>query len=279
MSYVKASDGTHLYVDEVGQGDAMLFAHEFGGDWRSWRAQVAHFKDRFRCVRYCARGFCPSDVPDDGSRYGQQFSTGDLLVVADALGLSRFHLVGLSMGSFTSLLFALEHPERLISLTLAGCSSGPAGETQRTRYREDLTTEIALLDEQRGDGAVRWFSEDSAYQRMPEKQPLAWEAYCDNLRAQSVEGARNTLSTLHWNRPSIFEKEDALRQLRIPALLIFGDEDHHLIEPTNEFLASTLPSSKIRKLERTGHLVNIEEPEIFNQALEQHLTEVADARA
>lgn len=279
MSYVEANDGTHLYVEETGQGDPIIFAHEFGGDWRSWHSQVACFKDRFRCVRYCARGFYPSDVPDDESHYGQELSTGDLLAVANALKLRRFHLVGLSMGSFTSLLFALGHPERLISLTLAGCSSGPTGETQRVRYRNDLATEIALLDKQRGDGAVRWFADDPAYRRMPEKQPSAWEAYCDNLRAQSVTGARNTLSTLHWNRPSIFEKEDALRQLTVPTLLIFGNEDHHLIEPTNKFLVSTLPISKIRTLEHTGHLVNIEEPEIFNQALEQHLAEAAHARA
>lgn len=279
MSYIQAADGTRLYVEETGKGDAIIFTHEFGGDWRSWRPQAAYFGNRFRCIRYCARGFLPSDVPGDEGCYGQDISTCDLLAIADALELSRFHLVGLSMGSFTSLSFALEHSERLISLTLAGCSSGPTGETQQSRYREDLKSEIALLDEQRGDGAVRWFSEDSAYQRMPEKQPLAWEAYCDNLRAQSVEGARNTLSSLHWNRPSIFEREEALQQLRVPVLLIFGDQDHHLIEPTNEFLASTLPSSKFRKLERTGHLVNIEEPNIFNQALEQHLEEATDAGA
>lgn len=279
MSYIQAADRTCLYVEETGKGDAIIFAHEFGGDWRSWRSQVAHFGDRFRCIRYCARGFLPSDVPGEVGCYGQDISTGDLLAIADALELSRFHLVGLSMGSFTSLLFALAHPQRLISLTLAGCSSGPTEEAQRTRYREDLSTEIALLDERRGDGAVRWFSDALAYRRMPEKQPFTWAAYCDNLRAQSVAGARNTLSTLHWNRPSIFEREDALRQLRIPALLVFGDEDHNLIEPTNEFLASTLPNSKIRKLERTGHLVNIEEPEIFNCILEQHLMEAAHASA
>lgn len=278
MSYIQAADGTRLYVEETGQGDAVIFAHEFGGDWRSWRSQVACFKDSFRCIRYCARGFFPSDVPADERCYGQDISTEDLLTIADAFGLRQFHLVGLSMGSFTSLLFALAHPERLISMTLAGCSSGPKGDVQRARYREDLTTEIALLDEHGGDGAARWFSGDKAYQRMPEKKPLAWEAYCDNLRAQSVVGSRNTLSTLHWSRPSIFERENDLRALRVPILLIFGDEDHHLIEPTNEFLASTLPFSKIRKLERTGHLVNIEEPEIFNRELEQHFREAGYGR-
>lgn len=277
MSYIKTADGIRLYVEEAGHGEAILFAHEFGGDWRSWHAQVAYFDDRFRCIRYCARGFFPSDAPDDEGRYGQDLSTDDLLTIADALDVPRFHLVGLSMGSFTSLLFALQHPDRLISLTLAGCSSGPRGETQRARYREDLKNEIALLDNDRGDGAVRWFSEDPAYRRMPEKQPSAWLAYRDNLRAQSVEGARNTLSTLHWNRLCLFEKENELRKLGVPTLLVFGDEDHRLIEPTNKFLTSTLPFAKTERLKSTGHLVNIEEPTIFNRTLERHLMETQDA--
>lgn len=277
MSYIEAADGIRLYAEEAGRGEAIIFAHEFGGDWRSWTAQIAHFGSRFRCIRYCARGFFPSDAPEDERRYGQDPSTGDLLAVADALAAGRFHLVGLSMGSFTSLSFALRHPDRLISLTLAGCSSGPSTEAQRMRYREDLKKEIALLDDERGDGAVRWFSEDPAYRRMPEKQPSAWLAYCDNLRAQSVEGARNTLARLHWNRLSLFEREGELRRLRVPTLLVFGDEDHHLIEPTNIFLASALPLSKTERLRGTGHLVNIEEPAVFNRALERHFREARDA--
>lgn len=273
MSYIRASDGTQIYVEENGHGEAIVFAHEFGGDWRSWRPQIDHFGDRYRCIRYCARGFLPSDVPDSRDHYGQDQSTSDLLAVADSLELSRFHLVGLSMGSFTSLAFALEHSERLISLTLVGCSSGPTGERQRARYRKELKTEIAFMDTQRGDGRVLWYLDNPAYHRMPEKQPLAWRDYCDNLRAQSVKGARNTISTLHWNRISLFEKEDALRALSVPTLLIFGDQDYRLIEPTNEFLALLLPNTRICKIENTGHLVNIEEPAIFNQALEAHVFE------
>lgn len=270
MSYVETPDGINLYVESTGKGDAIVFAHEFGGDWRSWRAQIAHFGSRFRCIRYCARGFHPSDVPEHETSYGQDFSTADLLAVADAMELEKFHLVGLSMGSYTSVQFALAHPQRLSSLTVVGCSSGPT-ERQRDGYRQDLSAQIAALDEQSGDGAVRWFSADPVYRRMPEKQPAAWEIYCDNLRAQSVRGARSTLSTLHWNRLSLFDLGDDLKRLKIPTLLVYGDEDYDLVEPTNEFLAAALPLSTIVKVERTGHLANIEEPETFNRVLEEHL--------
>jgi pimeloyl-ACP methyl ester carboxylesterase len=273
MSYFSSFDGVRIYYEEEGSGPPIIFAHEFGGDWRSWQSQVDHFSSQFRCIRYCARGFMPSAVPASREAYGQEQSTKDLLELANHLQLDRFHLVGLSMGSFTSLLFSLAHPGRAISLTLAGCSSGPRDDVQRTRYRDDLTKEIMLLERDCGDGAVRWFVGDDAYQRMPSKRSQAWRTYCDNLRAQSAEGAINTLSTLHWNRISIYQYESQLRTMVTPTLLAFGDEDHALIEPTNAFLAANLPHVRTSKFPQTGHLVNIENPDLFNVALEQHIRE------
>ena len=270
MSFIRTSDGINIYVDDVGAGDTIVFAHEFGGDWRSWRPQVECFRNTHRCIRYCARGFLPSDVPENPDSYGQGVSTADLRSVVDERNLDQFHLVGLSMGSYTSLDFSLLHPGRVKTLTLVGCSSGP-DEAGRAKYRKDLRSEIELLDLYRGDGAVDWFVNDSAYKRMPAKQSKFWTTYCDNLRAQSVAGARNTLSRLHWNRASLFTRGEALRKLRVSTLLAFGDEDHHLVEPTNEFLESVLPNARIAKFAKTGHLVNIENPERFNQTLERHI--------
>lgn len=268
MPFVTSFDGTRLYVEATGEGPAIVFAHEFGGDWRSWKVQVAHFSNRYRCVTYCARGVLPSEAPDDVTRYGQAASTADLLHVVGALGLGRFHLVGLSMGSFTGLMFALAHPGRLLSLTLAGCSSGASSEADRDAYRKSLAARIALLDERLGDGAAGWLSQSVGYEFMAAKRPELWERYCDNQRTQSVAGARHTLSTVHWNRESFFGWGDQLRQLSMPALLIFGDTDHPFIEPSNFFLAANLKSAQLRRLPRTGHLVNLEEPREFSQLLE-----------
>lgn len=270
MPYTRASDGTHLYYETQGTGEAILFAHEFGGDWRSWRLQAEHFARDYLCLRYSARGFYPSSVPQL-ERYGQDISTSDLFAVADAAGLDKFHLVGLSMGSYTSLMAAVSHPERLLSLTLAGCSSGADDEAGRERYRDDLQQAISLLDSKLGDGYVEWFADDPTYRRLLARYPSRWTTYSDRLRAQSVEGARNTLKTVHWQRKSLFQMKDALKQLDVPTLLIHGDEDHSLIEPTNDFLAGILPCSSHVIMENTGHLVNIEQPKAFNLALALHI--------
>ena len=271
MPYATAADGLALYLEEEGCGEAVLFAHEFGGDWRSWQPQVEHFRSRYRCLRYAARGFLPSAVPEAAERYGQAQATADLLAVAEAAGLGRFHLVGLSMGAYTALCAALAAPERLLSLTLAGCGSGPADAAERARYRAELRREIDLLDRLGAEGAVRWFARDPAYRRMAGKRPAAWATYCENLRGQALLGAKRTLSTLHWNRQPLAARAAELARLRVPTLLVYGDEDHRLVRPANDFLQRTLPCVSALVLEVTGHLVTLEEPARFNTALERHL--------
>jgi pimeloyl-ACP methyl ester carboxylesterase len=151
---IETADGYFLHVEESGQGAPIIFAHEFGGDHRSWRPQVAAFAKDHRCIVYAARGFLPSDVPQTVADYGQDKSTADLFAVADQLGVPAFHLVGLSMGSFTSLMAAAQRPARVLSLTLIGCSSGPCTAADEAEYRAYIEGEIALLEAGRETAAV-----------------------------------------------------------------------------------------------------------------------------
>jgi 3-oxoadipate enol-lactonase len=269
--HITTPEGTRLYVEERGRGVPIIFAHEFGGDFRSWKAQVEAFSNRYRCIVYSARGFLPSDVPTEASAYGQGKSTQDIVAVADALQLDKFHLVGLSMGSFSGLMVGAHHGQRLLSLTLIGCSSGPCSPEERVEYRHYIEGEIELLKEGREAEAVSWFVRDPAYRRMAEKQPERWRVYRENLRGQSVQGALNTLGTVHLERPCFHDFRDALSALDIPVLLAYGTEDHKYVRPSNTYLASILRHVKTVEFPTTGHLVNIEEPERFNAVLADHI--------
>ncbi|TMH42542.1 MAG: alpha/beta hydrolase, partial [Betaproteobacteria bacterium] len=79
MPHAAARDGTRLYYEEAGSGTPVLFIHEFAGDLRSWEPQLRFFSRYFRCIAYNARGFPPSDVPDDGSRYSQEHARDDAI--------------------------------------------------------------------------------------------------------------------------------------------------------------------------------------------------------
>jgi pimeloyl-ACP methyl ester carboxylesterase len=96
MPIAQTKDGVNLYFEQSGQGEALVFVHEFGGDHRSWEPQVQHLRERYRCVVFSARGYPPSDVPADPQAYSQEHARDDVIAVMDHLGIGRAHLVGLS---------------------------------------------------------------------------------------------------------------------------------------------------------------------------------------
>ena len=124
MPYAITSDKVRLYYEEVGQGTPILFVHEFASDHRGWEPQLREFGKRYRCIAYSARGYTPSDVPADKDAYSYKHVMRDAVAVLDHLKIDKAHIVGLSMGGYTTLQVALNHPDRVRSMTLAGTGSG-----------------------------------------------------------------------------------------------------------------------------------------------------------
>ena len=112
-----------LYYEGAGEGEALVFLHGFTLDRRMWRPQVEHFRDRYHVITPDARGHGLSDAPLSG--YSRAHRVQDLAQLIDHLKIDSLHLVGLSMGGATAIGYALEHQERLKSLTLV--STGAAG--------------------------------------------------------------------------------------------------------------------------------------------------------
>ena len=92
MPYAKADDGVNLYYEEVGSGQTLIFVHEFAGDYRSWEYQMRYFARYFRCVTYSARGYLPSDVPEDPKHYSQERAVKDIISIMDHLGVDKAHI-------------------------------------------------------------------------------------------------------------------------------------------------------------------------------------------
>src|SRR5262249_23668873 len=130
------SAGARLYYEETGSGYPLIFVHEFAGDHRSWEAQLRFFARRYRCIAYNARGYPPSDVPQDLTSYRQEQQADDVAAVLDHLRIERAHVVGLSMGAHATLFFGLRHPARASALVTAGIGSGAPKEL-RARFQAD----------------------------------------------------------------------------------------------------------------------------------------------
>src|SRR4030095_11957879 len=120
MPSVRVDDGVNLHYEESGRGVPLVFVHEFAGDHRSWHLQMRFFSRRYRTIAFNARGYPPSDVPEDPAAYSQVQAVEDIRGVLDHLKVGRAHVVGLSMGGYATLHFGLSHPERALSLVVAG---------------------------------------------------------------------------------------------------------------------------------------------------------------
>jgi len=95
MPKINTADGVDLYYEEAGAGTPVVFVHEFAGDYRTWEPQMRRFSRSHRCVTYSQRGYPPSDVPEEPSRYKQDKFRDDVVAVMDGLKIDRAHIVGL----------------------------------------------------------------------------------------------------------------------------------------------------------------------------------------
>ncbi len=264
--------GIKLHYEEAGQGHPLLFVHEFGSDAREWEQQVRALARHYRCITFNARGYPPSDVPDDAALYGWQFARDDIAAVMDGLGLAKAHLVGLSMGAYAVLTFGLAYPERATALVVAGCGSGAPPSLRdgfirdsRNNARLFLEHGVAAVADTMGHGPTRI--------QLKHKDPRGWAEFMAHLRQHSATGSGNTMRHYQAERPSLWEFDAQLRQLHLPVLLAIGDEDEPCIE-ANLYLKRLLPNAGLWVAPNTGHAINLEEPAAFNQAVADFLAAV-----
>jgi len=265
MAWATADDGVRLYFEEVGSGTPIVFVHEFGGDHRSWEPQMRHFGRRHRCITFAARGYPPSDVPPSVEAYSQRRAVQDIVAVMDAAAIDRAHVVGLSMGGFAALHFGLDEPQRARSIVVAGAGYG--AEKQFETYFRDVSAEVARQFEAQGSEVfAKTYSLGASRVQFQNKDPRGWQEFATQLGQHSARGSANTMRGVQMLRPSLYDLEAGLRSMAVPTLVIVGDEDDHCLQP-GLFLKRTIPACGLLVIPKTGHTLNLEEPEQFNRAV------------
>jgi len=273
MAAIVTDDGVTLHAEEAGQGEPLVFIHEFAGDHRSWEPQIRFFSAAYRCVTYAARGYPPSDVPTDPAAYSQGRAVADAIAVLDGLGIARAHLVGLSMGGFTALHLVLARPDRILSAVVAGAGYGAQPERADAFRTESMLTAAAFAAEGAAKVAER-YAVGPARVQFQNKNPRGWAEFAAALAGHSDLGSALTMRGVQAARPSLYALTDELAKVRIPVLVLVGDEDDGCLEPAL-MLKRTIPTSGLAVLPRTGHTANLEEPDVFNRAVDRFLGAVA----
>ena len=263
MPHLTTDDGIKLFYEEVGSGIPVVFVHEFAGDRRSHELQMRYFGQRYRCIAYNARGYPPSDVPEDGERYSQERARDDIRAVLDALKIDRAHIVGLSMGGFATLHFCFTYPERARALVVAGCGYG-ATPDKRGQFAEEAEAAAKNFEKLTMTKAAEGYALGPTRVQFQNKDPRGWREFADQLAENSTEGAARTMRGVQKRRPSLFDLVDKMKTISAPTLIMTGDEDWPCLEPAI-LMKRTIPTAALVVMPNAGHTINLEEPAAFNQ--------------
>lgn len=255
--------GARLHYTRSGQGPAIVFSHGWACSARMWEGQVAGLQDRFTVVTWDALGHDRSDAPDSDARYATAESIADLRAVLDAADVSRAVLVGHSMGGLGSVRFALTHPDRVAALVLVGAGAGSAARTEQSRAH--------------WNAMVRGVADDlERYGLQPPPDTLAGSILGSPepslAQHQGADGlARAARGTLTYTDSAVL---DALPSLQPPLLLLVGENDADWIRTSVEEAAAAVPGALKVVVADAGHAVNLEHPDIFNDAIAQFADKV-----
>lgn len=270
MTYADVG-GIRIYYEQTGQGTPIVFLHEFAGDHRSWREQVRALSRNFRCITIAARGYPPSDVPDDDASYGQDIANRDVVAVLDAAGIAKAHIVGLSMGAYTTLQLAIKFPDRLLSAVAAGAGTGSDRQTREQFLRE--TAQNADLMEKATRIEAEAICVSPTRVQLQNKDEIGWRMMVEHLADHPPKGSAKVLRNVQGKRPSLYDLHAELAAVETPVLLIVGDEDEPCLD-VNLFMKRTMPTAQLAMLPGCGHPINHEEPALFTSLVERFVTSV-----
>jgi pimeloyl-ACP methyl ester carboxylesterase len=255
-----AVNGTELYYEDTGgSGPPIVFSHGLLWSTRLYDPQVDALRGRYRCIAYDHRGQGRSAVPPERV-ISIETLYQDAVALIEKLGVGPCHFVGLSMGGFVGMRLAARRPELLRSLVLVETSSEPEPVANVPRYT--LLNFIAkwvglrpvvdpvmrimfgrsfLTDPNRAEERALWRA------RLMENRRDIWRAVNGVIQRQGVA--------------------HELPNIRVPTLVIVGEEDVATVPAKAERIHQLIPGSSLVRLPRGGHSVTVEEPALVNAAL------------
>ena len=288
---VPLANGMHLMCVDEGPVDApvLIFLHGFPESHRTWRHQIRHFKDRFRCIAPDQRGYRQSSKPQEVDAYAPNKLIGDIFLLADALAIPSFTIVGHDWGGAIAWGVALagQHarvdraiianaPHPMIFQKLLYTHPGQREASQYIRGFRDPANDPLIKD--RGltglmQKEVRW---DKPGAMEPEERA---ELLRDWQNRDAAFGMINyyraspmVVPTMDepFELPADYSPPD-LPDLTIPTLVIWAMDDLALPPENLEGLDEVINPLTVVQVPNCGHFVPWEAPDAVNSAMEAFL--------
>ena len=233
----------------------LVFSHSLACSTRMWEGQIAAFKDRYRVLVYDTRGHGQSAAPKGA--YTLEGLADDLHGLLKHLKIEKPHFAGLSMGGMIGQTFALKYPGVLASLTLADTTSRYPAEAAAAWQDRIRIAETKGMEPLVQPTLERWFTEPFRNDRKEDVARVAAQ-----ILKTPVPGYVGCCHAI----PKI-DVTARLKELKLPALVICGEQDPATPPAMAQDIAQALPGAKLALIPQAAHLANIEQPEAFNRAL------------
>ena len=234
------------YWDTGGPGKAVVLLHPGSGSGEFYPYQQPAFaRAGYRVISYSRRGQYRSELGTDADTY---FAADDLLNLMRYLKVEKFHIVGNALGGYIGLDVALSHPERVLSLVLA-CSMMGISEPEYTRTLQSLRPKAF------SDLPVELKELGPSYRAANPSGMAEWKKLHERSGTGSPVRLRNKID---W---------PALANLKAPTLLVTGDADLWIPPYMLRQVGEKIPNSKVVVVPNSGHAVQWEQPEIFNNTV------------
>lgn len=241
-----------------GAGSPLVFVHGFTTTAEFWREQVEAFSSRYRVIRINLPGHGVSPRPE-GRSYTIPAFANDILQVYRALDIDDAILVGLSMGGTVAQSFTLAHPERVQALVLVGATPHGLGEDVNVDNVLKAIDELGVV--QASQNVIERSFGSAASSKLIE--------FAKREVAQTPAFvAREAIASLNAS-----DSRPRLRDIRVPTLVVVGNED--IITPPAEsvILAQGIRDSCLEVIADAGHFPMLEQPQAFNRVIENFLAD------
>lgn len=255
-------DKPKIAIDHAGAGELLVMMHGIGGNRTNWTEQVKLFSREFHAVAWDARGYGRSD-DYDGPLDFNAFSR-DLLGLLDHFGVEKAHLCGLSMGGRIAQDFYLHYPDRVKTLTLVATFSGfkPLEEAERQRFL-DLRLRPLVHDGKEPKDIAPIVAKTLIG---PTASPDKYQQLVESMEALHKDSYVKTIQ-----ETTAYDKALELETVTVPTLLVFGEHDTLTPPATGRSMHERIKGSEYVEVPLSGHLINIEQPAVFNEAVLQFL--------
>jgi len=236
--------------------------HCFAANHRYWDSHLEAFEG-YRILRFDLRGHGESDAPI--GPYTLDMLAADIVNLCNALSIDRVHYCGVSLGGQVAQTFALNHPERLASLTLVN-STCEYSEEQTRMWRERASIAVAQGMSAIQDGLLRrWFTADACAKQIPGYRFM--KQAINDFSPASFDAASAAMCMLHTT--------PRLREISVPSMVIATPNDPGAPRKVSEKMAQLIPDCELHWLEPAQHLSSLEHPERFNALMRNFLKRIS----